>query len=505
MASVRYIKWQLFIAWDFTTYIDESSRLVAANGEMSFVPPGDGFASGRGIISSMNLTLDNYDARYSPLNSSSSIYSSIQNGKAYHAPCYINVSIDGGSVNTRIFTGVIKWPEINGSTIRETSVATIECRSREELLLQNKTSTTLSDFQSYYDNDYSEADVIEEWLTNAGVVSGHMDIDPGLFVVPWLWLDDESEIEEIWKLAAACGGRFYCTPNGKFTYENATAWLTDSRSTSSQETLDTNDFSSFEPFYDDRDLYSSVLVEASPREIVETATLWEPDETISVLPGQTKTITAKLRQPAYTINDVVYTAVTSGGTNITSSVTITSVNFAQRVEITIANAHATHSALLRPLRVTGRAVSGSPTVEEERNATDNGSNGTYFATRGDRRKSIRGNVYVQTRPHAAMIADYLMRQAEQPRLNYKISGCPGRPLRRLGDRITINDTTIMSASRDALLTKIRWRLDKSGFSQDLEAIDAASLYPYQSTSPGYFVLGTNTLGSSDALKGRLFF
>lgn len=505
MASIRYVSWQLFIAWDFTTYTNESSRLVSALGEMSFVPPGDSFASGRGIISSMTLTLDNYDGRYSPLNSSSSIYSSIQNGKAYHAPCYINVSIDGGSINTRVFTGVIKWPKINGATVKETSIAVIECRSREESLLQNKTSTTLSDFQSYYDNGYSEADIIDEWLTNAGVTSGDIVIDPGLFIVPWVWLDDESMIEEIWKLAGACGGRFYCNPNGKFIYENATHWLTNSNSTTSQETLTAASYTSIEPVYEDKDLYSSVLVEAAPREIVEPDTLWEPDELVSVLPGETKTMTAKLRQPAYTIDDVVYSAVTSGGTDITASVTITSVNYAQRVEITIVNAHATHAALLKPLRITGRAVSGAPTVEEERNAADHGSNGTYFSTRGDRRKSIRGNVYIQSRPHAAMIANFLMRQAENPRLSYKISGCLGKPIRRLGDRITINDTTIMSASRDALITEIRWRLDKTGFNQDIEAIDAANLYPYQSTTPGYFVIGTNKLGAADALRGRVLF
>jgi hypothetical protein len=63
----------------------------------------------------------------------------------------------------------------------------------------------------------------------------------------------------------------------------------------------------------------------------------------------------------------------------------------------------------------------------------------------------------------------------------------------------------MSASRDALIIEIRWRLDKTGFAQDLELIDAANLYPYQSTTPGYFVLGTNKLGTTDALKARLFF
>jgi hypothetical protein len=62
----------------------------------------------------MSMTLNNNDGRYSPLNTSSAIYSSIQNGKAYHAPCYLNVSINNGGSYTRIFTGVIKYPKPSG-------------------------------------------------------------------------------------------------------------------------------------------------------------------------------------------------------------------------------------------------------------------------------------------------------------------------------------------------------------------------------------------------------
>jgi hypothetical protein len=60
---------------------------MRASGEYSLTPPGDGFSSGRGIISSMSMTLNNNDGRYSPLNTSSAIYSSIQPGdKLYLDP-----------------------------------------------------------------------------------------------------------------------------------------------------------------------------------------------------------------------------------------------------------------------------------------------------------------------------------------------------------------------------------------------------------------------------------
>lgn len=501
----RQIVFSLQISWNFSTYTDETTRLISATGDMAYVPPGDSFTSGRGIISTMNLTLDNSDGRFSPLNTGSAIYSSIQDGKAYHAPCYLTISIDGGSTYDRVFTGVIKWPEIVGGTTKETSKVTVECRSNEEKLLQTRTSTTLADFTDYHDTGFDEGQLITAWLTDAGIDPGDMQIDSGLFVIPWAWLDDESVIEEVWRLAGACGGRFYCDPDGVYIYENAYYWMTNTTSTSLQEALDTDDFSTFEPSYNDRDLFDSILVEAAPRTALSPDTLWEPDEIIQVLSGETRIITARLRQPAYEIDNVTFTALTSGGTDITSDVAVVATKYAQRVVMEITNNHATHAAFMTPLTITGRTVSGSITVEEERNAADHGTNGAYYTTRGGRRKSVRGSVYIQSRSHAAMVAEFLLRQSESPRLTYNLSGCPGKPSRRLGHKISVEDLSLMATSRNAIITRIKWRLSGAGFAQDIEAIDTNALFPYQSTTPGYFVIGTNELGAADPQRGHLFF
>lgn len=497
----REITFGFSVAWDFSNYVSETAYLVSATGDMSYNPPGDGFTSGRGYVSSMTVTLDNSSGRYSALNTGSAIYTHIRDGKAYHAPCFLQVSIDGGATYHRIFTGVIKYPKPVGGTSDKNSLVTIEARSNEELILQSRTSTTLADFVTYYETSYDEGQLITDWLTNAGIDSGDMEIDAGLLRIPWAWLDDESPIEEIWRLSAACGGRFYCTPEGKYRYESATFWLSNAESVTSQESINNDDFSEFEYEYDDRDLFDSVLVEAAPREPLSADVLWEPDEPVRILPGETKLITARLRQPAYTIDEISWTALSAGGTNITGSVTLTPVYFAQRVEMTIANAHATHTAYIDPLEIIGRTVSGSITIEEERNAADHGTNGAFFTIRGSRRKSVRGNVYVQSRAHAAMIAEFLMRQTETPKLSFSVMGCPGNPERRLGWKVSVSDETIMSTGKFALITGIRWRLNDSGFSQDLQLIDYEGLFP----NDDYFVIGTSKLGASGADIGKLFF
>lgn len=497
----RVVEKRLFIAWDLTSFVNESAYLISANGDMSYTPPGEGFSSGRGIISSMTISLDNSTARFSPLNTGGALYSYLQNGKSYHAPCYLEVSINGGTDYYRIFTGVIKWPEIVGGTTRATSVATLECRSNEEKLLQHHTSTTLADFVTYHDTGYDESQLITAWLTDAGIDPGDMDVDSGAMTIAWAWMDDESVIEEIWRLAAACGGRFYADPDGVFQYENFTNWARETVSTTTQAAYTPDSFSGFEPVYNDRDLFNSVLVEAAPRETLTLDTVWEPDEIIRILPGETRLIVARLRQPAYNISAIDYTARSAGGISLTASVSMTATKYAQRVEMEFTNSHATHTAYIDPISIVGQTVSGSITIEEERNANDHGANGAFFADRGDRRKSIRGNVYIQSRAHAAMIAEFLMRQSETPRLSYKLSGCPGDPALRLGWKISIADESIMSSTAYGIVSSVRWRFSQAGYTQDLECIDTTGLF----VNSNYFIVGTSKLGSSGAGIGKLFF
>lgn len=494
MADVR---WRVMIAWDGSNYIDETARLVQASGEHRFSPPEDLITGGKGIVDSMSIELTNQGNRYSPLNTASPLYSAIQNGQAYHAPIYFEVSVNGGTNYYRQFTGVIKIPQPSGPTAREISSVSIECRSRDELLLQKKLSTSQVDFRA--SSGYDESQLINLWLTQAGVSGADMVLSPGLYPIDYAWLDDESPLEEIWTLAAACGGRFYADMDGKYRYESATHWLTNSRSTGAQETLTEASYEQIKILYDDGDLYNEVTVESSARYVDTQDVLWEPDEVIFVPANSTKKLTARLRQPAWSIDTISYSAATSGGQDVTASVSVTSVINAQSVDLTITNAHATWGAYLRPLKVVGQALAGGPSHEETRDSATYGSNSAFFTTRGGRSKRVPGSVYVQSKAHAGAVAEFLLRRYEVPRLSYTMSGAIGVPTRKLGDRITINDSMIGDSSRDALLIGIRWQVGLAdGFTQDLEAIDAGQLYPSH-PSPGYFRVDTDSLGGTRVL------
>ena len=493
----RTIAKRLYVAWDMTNWVDESARVISISGENRFTRPTDAGTSSRGQVDRCTIELNNNDGRYSALNSAGALYAYLQDGKAYHAPMYLQVAIDGSTFTT-IFTGVIKIPQETTPTSRETASVSLECRSRDELLLALRSSTTISNMQAR--TGYTEGQHIQAWLDDASVTN--YTIDSGVYTVPYAWLDDESILEEIWAIAGACGGRFYADPLGVYTFEDATHWLK-SPHTTSQETLTRADFASFSANYSDADLFNVVTVETSARYVDAPDVLWTPDETVIVPPSTTKTMTARLRAAAYSIDAPDFKAATGGGWDITADVSVSATNYVQRAELTIVNSNATHTAYLSPFQLTGKALAGGPTQEESRNSATHGANGAFWtATRGTRTKTIRGNAYVQSRGQAASLALFLLNRSEYPRLTYKLGGVPGKPTRKCGDRITVNDTVTMSAGRDAFIVGMAWRINASGYVCDIEAMDAATLFPYAS----YFVIGTNKIGGAgDTLAAHIYY
>jgi hypothetical protein len=504
----RTIAFDLRIDWGLdTSYSDESARLVAANGSVRLAAPESGITSPRGTVDQCTITLNNMDGRFSPLLTTSPIYADIAGGGAYHAPMYLRVSIDGGGTYSRVFTGVLKIPREGPPYPGVASTVEIDCRSRDEILLNKRMSTPIATFRAQHDSGATEANVILNWLSQAGIPNGETVLDPGLIVLPWAWLDDESPVEDIWQLAAAAGGRFYCDQDGIFRYENMTHWLFAPHNTS-RETLTKAGYSQMDgPAYDDRELYNGVTVVASPRDQLVVGPLWSAGQVITIPAGGAKAMTAKLRQPAYQINAVNYTAVSSSGRDMSSAITVSMVQFAQRVELTISNSDATYAVDMLDLNLVGVSVNGSPTLEETR-LSSNAFWTAFTTARPGRTRLLRGSSYVQTQAQAAMLAEFLRDRYQLPRLSWTLRGVPGDPFRRLGDRVTVGNADAMSANRDGFITSLTWRLSAKGFGQDIEVLDAG--LPSDGTglyqSAAYFVIGSNNLGSgAGSNHGQLFY
>lgn len=505
----RVIGCRVLFDWDFNgVYTDESANLVRCNGDTRLAPPEANLFAAQGIVDKATIELRNAAGRYSPLNTGGALYSAIQNGGAYHVPCYVETTIDGGSSWQRLFTGITQIPRETGRTHDGMPTVSFECKGRDELLRQIRRSTSQSDFRARADAGLTEADLILAYLTAEGLTSGDYAIDTGMVTIPWAWLDDESPLEDMWQMAAAAGGRLYTDETGKWRYENMAHWLRSPHQTS-QQTYTNADWQRLEAWYEDNELYSRVTVEYASRQVDEATVLWEPDEVVQIPAGGSRVLTATYNSPAYSAPVIAWRAASSGGGDLTSSVTITPTFYAQRATLSVANAHATMAATIYPFQILAQAATGGPTADEERNTWDDGANSAFFTSRGQRNKSLRGNVYIQSRAQAGTLAQFLLDRYEKPRLVYRVNGLLGAGVRRPGDRITINDASVMSSGRAAMVLAVRWRYGEASYLMDLEAIDAENLYTYAGTSPGYFIVGGagtgNQLGSAHANRGRLFY
>lgn len=495
---------QLWVDWDRNgTFTDESAYLVRANGRMRIASPEDSITSPRGIISIMTIELDNKTHRFSTINTTGALYANIGNGGYYQIPVYFEASNDGGANFYRLFTGVIKGPVQDGVGYNNPGVVRFDCRSREDLILQKRISTTQATFKAIHDEGWTESEIIAQWLEDAGLTSSDYTLDSGLFVVPWAWLDDESAIEDVWALAASCGGYFYTNPDGEFVYENMQHWLKSPHLTS-QETLNTGDFQSISIEYDDTELYQFVALEVSPRIVQGEGVVWEAQEVIEVAPSSSKLVVGHLQQPAYEYTSVSYTAINAGGNPISVTLDVSPPEdhyYAQRVLLNFTNNDAVHRGYVQNLQVLGKAVHGGPTVEIGRGSSD-----SFWTGRQGRTRSIRSNAYIQTTAQGEALANFLRDRHQKPRLTFNIVGALGNPQRRLGDRITIDDQeTLSDSNQQVIIIGIDWQYGSGGFKQNIECISATELYTYILTSPTYFIVGTNELGAADPQRGRVFY
>lgn len=492
----RVVKIKLYVDWTSGgSYTAESGNILNASGQIRLAAPLTTIMASRSVADQATVTLINRDQRYSSLLTSGGLYSVVGNGKAYHRPMYIEVSVDGGSTYTRIFTGVIKGYTESVVTGRNSGTITLDCRSREEEILNKKISTGHAQFVAIYTTPNNEGEIIGGWLDAAGLSGADYQLDTGLYSIPWAALLDESAIEQAWDMAAGSGGRFYMRhSDGKFVYQNNQHWVFQS----SVKSIARSDYGALSIKYPDPDLCKVVTAQIYTGSIQPNDTIFTLDAPLTVAPGATLVHEATLTDPAYIVGSVAYTATTTGGANITADVTVTMTAYARKLSFSIANANA-QAALIRLLTVDGQFVTTNSKEKVTATSTD-----TFWTDVAEKKRAL-SNRYVQSRGQAGGVAALVLAAGETPLVNFAVDNLIGDPTLRVGDLVTIADGKVMTTSVPAFVTALSWRFGTAGFFQSLECIEAAQLFPYYNTSPGYFRLGTNKLGSSDPLRARMFF
>lgn len=490
--STRTVAARFFVDWHFNgSYDNESQYLISANGDSALSPPGAGLSGSSGIVSAASFILRNPAGRFSALRSDGALYSSIRDGKLYHAPCYCEVSLDNGATYSRVFTGVLKLPSEETLTTSRSAEITLDARGVEESVLQRRLSMSRAQFAAFHDAQATEADIISYYLQAAGVSPGSIVLDPGMYAIDWSWLDDESPVDEAWSLAAACGGNLYADADGTWRYENMAHWQVAARSRNVQLSIGRGDYGDFSLRYDDANLYNEITVEASPRAVSGIESIWEPEAAPVVPPQSTIMLTARFDSPLYAVSGVQFQASDLGGNSRTADVAIVPTYYAQRADLQITNASGV-AVRLYPLRILGTAVTGAPEIEETRTSAAHGQNSAFFAARGTRTRAVRGNPYVQRRAHAGTLAQMLLDQSETPRLIATVRGARGYPPLRLSDRVRIADAPTITGTLDLIVTRIDWSYNGQ-FQQTIEGAAAGGIHRYDND---YFIVGTHAIGGT---------
>ncbi len=513
---MRVIEYRLWVDWDFDgDYTEETDYLISASGSLRVVGPDEYLTGGRGQVGSCTLIMHNPEGRYSHHYSEGPLFSSLYDGGSYYAPMYLEVSTNGLHDYSRVFTGVVKRiDELHGAG----ETVQIDCRDKCEKLMQTKLSSSL--YQGY-----NEAEIMAYYLTLTGLTDNFID-DPGMFVIPFAWLDDESVWEDIQALASACGGRFYAGRVGNFVYENAAAWTRGSAHTQSQLTVyadqglivrgDQTLCDRIDIWYDGDDVYKATTVEFAQRVMRGQQRVWKDEEVKTVPAGGTITLTAKFNAAVSTdaeefpapVRGTNFKACTAGGVDITSNVHVAITRYAQRAELTITNNNAIYDAYLVKLDLWSRPLEGRPQQEIK-----NTSSSSFWTDRPARSRSIRnGNPYLETEQQANMLTEMVVDQSQLPRTYAAAYGVPGIPTRAPGDRITLVATTtaesvgptlhppVEHVNEDFFVVGINWQLG-AGFSQDLQCVAVRGVYQ----SENYFIIGQDRLGASGPNTAQLFY
>lgn len=503
-ATLRRAGVILNIKWNGVSYVNESAYVISIRGDQRMSVPGEGLFATSGLTSEVVITLANVDGRFSALNTSSPLYPYIKDGLSYQKECTVQIVIDGAA--TLVFTGTIKAPNETGRSVGGVGTVEIKARSSEGPFIQRKETTTFANFVDYRDTGYNEGELITKLLSGVGLTDGidftsqafadawggTPTIDPGLFIIPWFWLDDESVIEECWKLASACGGRFYADPaNGKFYYRNAQSLALYARSSVVQATIDWDMYNSISLSYDDKELYNEVTVVASPRSLGEQSILWEPDEPIRVNAGETITVTANLSKPVYAYDSYAYVAVTSGGMLVDTGVTLTPTYYAQRVDFSITNTNA-YMLYLRNFKLIGRSVEGGPSIERTATSSD-----SFWNTREARTRTIGSNVYIQTTLQADFLSNLLLNRQQNMVFKATIDGFTMDPSLNVGDLVTVVGDELGS-SFNAIISAITWSFSYGNYTAKLDVYQADNLYKYGNPNT-YIVIGTDLFNTTKVL------
>lgn len=463
--AVRRIQAKIEFDWSKSAvWVDESQYLLSASGKQSMLLPHQ--LLGGNVEQpawGMQLALRNVTSRFNPLHSSGALYDNIKRGKFYAIPVRFSVGLWNGSSYdyTRIFTGYVKTLRV----IESTKTATIVCDDNTLPFIQHRASDNVETNQKT-DTYLSVLKMI------AGV--GTTDFDSGLNTVGYCWIDSERVWNEMNEIAHSEFGRVGFDRNGTCFFRNAESWEIDSVHTTSQHTFSTSRIADVALPFDWKSTFNEVEVPYAPRREIGTIQVYKLPRSFILLPGETRTITARYKKAVVTTSTPVantdYVIIDEGGNDLSGSVTISATYYGQRASIEITNDHATKAVNVVRFNIFGNALDGAQTSGEPRTVTD-----ADIGTSITKTYRLSPNAYIQSKAQSDFLAEAIIANTKVARQMFRVKGANAIPTLEPGHRVTI--PTLDAGNFAAFLTNIDWSFDGGVYIASYDAIEADNWYP----------------------------
>lgn len=421
----------LEIQWDSSTWTDETQYMKRISGVQSALELWQ-YAQGREFQPwTAEIELVNQRKRFNPYYTSGPLYTHIQpsEGLGYGIPVRFSVELKDGMsyIKNRLFTGYIE--KLDGTSyVGDT--ARVSCMDNHLPFIQTVESTTMSLNQR-----------TDQWLNTLKTLGGvgTTSYDTGMFVHPFLWLNQERISHEM-SLVAQCElGAVWFDVDGIHTFENFEAWYTKTKRTVVQRAFTNDDYTDISIITDWNNIHDTVSVIYDQRSLGSVATVYSLKQPQVVMPNSSKVIWCNHKFPVSTTltpSGEHFVRNGSGGQDIESDVTIALVKAAQRTKVTISNANDDFAANISKLNIRGTALSGGGIEQVEGNV----SVGFLPQSKTLRFSDNSGNttnLYIQSRSQAEFIKSVLTDHTSKHRSKFSVR-CLGDPTLQPRDLVSVN-------------------------------------------------------------------
>lgn len=323
-------------------------------------------ADGRGFetqeTGKLDGILENGDGRYDPYNTASPLYPNVQPGRFFR----LQVRTPAGNLYP-VMAGMI-------SDIRPDSAGSKRARLTGEDGVRFLRQSVSMAVQQNYRTDEAITDMLAAigWPAAWG-----SDLDIGIDVRPYWWVDKRSAYNEIYDLVNSELGQFYLGADGKATFKNRNA------AESVAATLDgSNILEGIEVARPWEVVRSTVRVWVYPRVLVSAVEIWRYQEKPSIAAGASLEIWADFTYnnhsvPALTVTTPAATTDYTGnsqsdglGTDLTANLSVAITTFSKSAKLVITNNGGTTAYLTR-MKLRGNVIdSPNATYQEAQSGTD---------------------------------------------------------------------------------------------------------------------------------------